>query len=370
MILDLHLLRNLPPSCLNRDNLNQPKTCVFGGTTRGRISSQCWKRALRKAPEMTALPHGQRTKSLAVIEAALLEQGVPAADVPPYRALVAKTLAIRERKDTKEQLVFLADGEAERMAKVLVELAKADKNFLTQALQEKDDDGAEEEGTKKKPTKAMPKLLAALSAAPLNRASVDIALFGRMTTSTLFDDAEAACQVAHPFTIHPIVNEIDFFTLVDDLQPKEEMGAGHMGRNGFHASCFYFHLVVHLEKLVENLKGNRALALATLHALLRSAVFTLPSARQNTFEAHTLPHFVLAELRDWNQPISYANAFTQGSWSDGVDRLLAHRTKLAKLYNLNNTALALNLEDIAKPEGVTLCPSFDDLLGTVMARLT
>ena len=43
----LHLLTSYPPACLNRDDLNRPKTAVMGGVQRLRISSQSLKRAWR-----------------------------------------------------------------------------------------------------------------------------------------------------------------------------------------------------------------------------------------------------------------------------------------------------------------------------------
>jgi CRISPR system Cascade subunit CasC len=65
--IELHLLQNFPPSCLNRDDTNTPKTCEFGGVTRARVSSQCWKRAVREyfkaeAPERRGI-RSKRLKS-------------------------------------------------------------------------------------------------------------------------------------------------------------------------------------------------------------------------------------------------------------------------------------------------------------------
>jgi CRISPR system Cascade subunit CasC len=42
--------------------------------------------------------------------------------------------------------------------------------------------------------------------------SVDVALFGRMTTSEAFRDVEAACQVAHALSTHRVDHEFDYFT--------------------------------------------------------------------------------------------------------------------------------------------------------------
>jgi hypothetical protein len=40
VFLELHLLQNFAPSCLNRDDTNAPKDAEFGGYRRARISRQ------------------------------------------------------------------------------------------------------------------------------------------------------------------------------------------------------------------------------------------------------------------------------------------------------------------------------------------
>ena len=44
--LDVHVLQTVPPSCVNRDDTGSPKTAIYGGTTRARVSSQAWKHAI------------------------------------------------------------------------------------------------------------------------------------------------------------------------------------------------------------------------------------------------------------------------------------------------------------------------------------
>ena len=39
---DIHVLQTVPPSCVNRDDTGSPKTAVYGGTRRARVSSQAW----------------------------------------------------------------------------------------------------------------------------------------------------------------------------------------------------------------------------------------------------------------------------------------------------------------------------------------
>ncbi|HKM25196.1 MAG TPA: type I-E CRISPR-associated protein Cas7/Cse4/CasC, partial [Corynebacterium sp.] len=46
LIIDIHALQTLPPSLINRDDTGAPKSAVYGGVPRQRVSSQSWKRAI------------------------------------------------------------------------------------------------------------------------------------------------------------------------------------------------------------------------------------------------------------------------------------------------------------------------------------
>ena len=47
LFIDVHILQTVPPSNINRDDTGSPKTAVYGGVTRARVSSQSWKHAMR-----------------------------------------------------------------------------------------------------------------------------------------------------------------------------------------------------------------------------------------------------------------------------------------------------------------------------------
>lgn len=47
LYVDFHVLQTVPPSCVNRDDTGSPKTAVYGGAVRARVSSQAWKHAMR-----------------------------------------------------------------------------------------------------------------------------------------------------------------------------------------------------------------------------------------------------------------------------------------------------------------------------------
>ena len=47
LYVDFHIIQTVPPSCINRDDIGRPKTAVYGGAVRSRVSSQSWKHAMR-----------------------------------------------------------------------------------------------------------------------------------------------------------------------------------------------------------------------------------------------------------------------------------------------------------------------------------
>ncbi len=55
--LEIHALQSLPPSNVNRDDTGAPpKSATYGGVLRARVSSQSWKRAIRKDFEARLSP--------------------------------------------------------------------------------------------------------------------------------------------------------------------------------------------------------------------------------------------------------------------------------------------------------------------------
>lgn len=92
--------------------------------------------------------------------------------------------------------------------------------------------------------------------------SVDIALFGRMTTSVAFEDVHASVQVAHAISTHALTQEFDYFTAIDDIFGHS--GAGMIGDTEYNSSTYYKYLNIHWEELVKNLGGDKRVPSAPL----------------------------------------------------------------------------------------------------------
>ena len=356
MLIQIHILQNYAPSNLNRDDTGSPKTAYFGGVQRGRISSQCLKRSIRLSETFADAFQeddllATRTKRLpGLVEKALKsltgDEEVIAAIV--QRVPEIGKAADRSKKSTEEekgvlvtkQLIFLAENEILPLAQKLLAL-----------YQEKDE-------------KAWAKL-------DLNKAlgasvprSVDIAMFGRMTTSDAFQDVQAAVQVAHAISTNAVEQEFDYFTAVDDLQPSAEPGASMIGDVEYNSSTYYKYINVHWDGLVENLGGDVTVARQAVLSLLEAAAIAQPSGKQNTFAAHNLPDLILVEVREKNLPVSYANAFIKPArqdfkhtlMEDAIAKLNDYMTRVGTAYNLAEMgarALMTTLPDTTLPAAET-----------------
>ena len=105
--LQLHLLTAYPASNLNRDDTGRPKTVIFGGKSRLRVSSQSLKRAWRTSEvfEQRLGEHvGKRTQRLGEqIVDRLVSGGMEAEKaLDTARLIAARFGKLNEKKDKKD----------------------------------------------------------------------------------------------------------------------------------------------------------------------------------------------------------------------------------------------------------------------------
>lgn len=285
--IQLHLLTAYPPSNLNRDDLGRPKTAIVGGTERLRISSQSLKRAWRTSDHFAnALGDfkGTRTKRLGTeVYERMVNAGTDEKKAGKRASAIAAVFG-KVKKENPLEIEQLTHVSPEEWQAVMV---LAD----TLAMQDREPEKEELMLLREKPK------------------AVDIALFGRMLASSPAFNVEAAAQVAHAITVNQVKIEDDFFTAVDDLNTHEEdAGAGHMGDASFSAGVFYHYLCVDRDLLVENLQGDRELAIQAMAALTETATRVAPTGKQNSFASRAYTSFLLAEKGN-QQPRSLSVAF-------------------------------------------------------------
>ncbi len=387
MLIQFHLLQNYAPSNLNRDDTGSPKDAIFGGIPRGRISSQCLKRNIRKSDvfeaefkddkligfrtqrmpfevskELKAL--GATDDEIQAIVTRLMKFGKSSKDDKKPDDSSNDTPEDNEPKERDEQpvgqeysgkvpetkqLIFLSPSELRPFAEKILAL------YRQYGAQKWADKKTKIEDIEKELGQSMPR-------------SVDIALFGRMTTSQAFKNVQASAQVAHALSTNALKTEFDYYTAMDDLKPDNEPGADMIGDVEFNSCTYYKYLNVHWENLVEHLGDDKEIALRAVLALLEAAALSHPTGKQNSFGAFNPPDFVLVEVSERNLPVNYANAFlvpVRGN-SDGsllvnsVDALDSYVEKLSKVYNLTPERAHISVSG-SKFHKKDAKPSLDDL---------
>ena len=357
--IELHLIQNFAPSCLNRDDTGAPKDAVFGGVRRSRISSQCLKRSTRQVFSSAGLLNqeelGIRTRNIiAILTDTLTDKGFQEPKAAIEHALATVELKVKAREENTgqtEYLLFLSNNGVIKLADVIAN------NFDVLRA------GKGDREIKK-----------AIDDCINSTTAVDVALFGRMLADRKELNVDAAAQVAHAISTHRVDRESDFFTAVDDWTQDDEADAGMLGTVEFNSSCQYRYAVVNLDQLTHNLAGDQVLAKRGLLAFLRASVLAIPTGRQNTFAAHNLPSFVGIAVHN-SQPISLANAFEKPVWTGeskggltaaSVARLQTQAGELSKAFGLELGLRVLDLTDTWKGDTAS---SLDDLLQQVAGVL-
>lgn len=133
-LIELHILQSFPVSCLNRDDVGSPKTAVFGGVPRARISSQALKRAIRVMLQEQAPPLFAAERSRLIISP--LAHRIEANGVEHEQALeLARSIAAYLGKGDEKAaskgvekvktLMFLSPAELDSIATQVAQASKA-----------------------------------------------------------------------------------------------------------------------------------------------------------------------------------------------------------------------------------------------------
>lgn len=322
--IQLHLLTAYPPANLNRDDQGSPKTAKMGGYDRLRVSSQCLKRTWRTSDLFQAAMSdrlGTRTKLLGIdIYNQLIAGGIKEKDAKDWTKAIAGVFGALKKAEKDKPL---ADIEIEQLVHVSPAELQTMKTLTEKLIAEQRAPDVDE-----------------LKLLRLNEQAVDIALFGRMLASSPAFNIEAACQVAHAISVHPVVIEDDYFTAVDDLNNGlEDMGAAHIGETRFAAGLFYSYICINRELLVKNLDGNEGLANKAIRALTEAAVKVAPEGKQNSFASRAYASYVLAE-KGYQQPRSLSVAYlkpinhreNEDFIADSITAIIKQKDSFDKVY--------------------------------------
>lgn len=364
MFLQIHTLTSYHAALLNRDDAGLAKRIPFGGTERMRVSSQCLKRHWRMAlNETLSLPSGIRSRHFF--------------DREVFRRAVADGIDEAKARELTEKLIgaVIQSKEAREKGSLFLKqpvlFGRPEADYFVDLIRECAESGEDPEKLLDERMKEHKKNFRALLVAAGGddlMAGIEGALFGRFVTSDILARTDASVHVAHAFTVHALDNEVDYFTVVDDLKEEgEHAGAAHAGDMELGAGLFYGYVVVDVPLLISNLSGcersewrDRPEAIGdardVLTGLVNSIATVSPGAKLGATAPYARTDCALLETGD-TQPRSLANAYLNRLRPNGdimqqaVDSLGCYLKQLDDMYGIEGPRFIASTRDAsAVPE--------------------
>jgi CRISPR system Cascade subunit CasC len=345
MFISISALTSYPFSNPNRGEDGSPKSAVYGGVTRMRISSQCQKRQWRLAlatnvqagfstrtcriglevADRLAKAGWADEKSHAAAAAILQAFGKQKAAEKADAADSKQAEATPAKKAKKSQKIDLNSSEMVVLGHEEIEAVTA---LVERLIAEKRQPTAEE-----------------VAALPRPTSSVDVALFGRMRAAKPILNVDGAVSVAHALTVNKANIDDDLWTSVDDLNQyagESGMGAGGMGTTELGAGIFYQFACVDLDRLTANLGGDRALAVKATRELVKAVATVHPRGYRSTTGTVVHAGYVRVDSSDSPSP-NLMSAFEHplNTMDDAVKALRDYISNLQATYGLSGHSVEL-----------------------------
>ena len=348
--LQIHTLHGYSAVLLNRDDSGLAKRILYGDAMRTRVSSQCLKRHWR----VTESPH-----ALQLIDGAAASvrsrETVSRRVIQPLRDANYDEEAVEAISSAFQKAVYGDKGD-DRGSRQPLLLGEPEINHLaTEALKIAQEHGDDADAAKRaaeswrKESKANMKALRENCSIP---GGIAAALFGRMVTSDVEANIDAAVHVAHAFTVHSEESESDYFTVVDDLQRQEDdAGADHIGETELTSGLFYGYVVLDRSALVRNLGNNGEMAGEVARRLVHLIATVTPGAKLGPTAPYGYASWIVVEAGD-RQPRSLAEAYREPC---KPDRFVAAQTagqflkKVDALYETGEVRRFISLEETEVP---------------------
>lgn len=334
--LAIHWIQTLPISNPNRDRTGAPKTTYYGGSMRGRISSQSWSRQVREAfndkwdgdsgnrsrlwadrlaQQLQAELGYERTDALTIAFLILSATGAKADKAETFRAGQTDVLMFLSNTELQE-LVAIARRYQPQLDEALKELRPVVGNTLNQGKAPSFETGGKKgKGKGKKDAEGDKPDLSNLkelhervkNTLMSNRPAADIALFGRFLASLTDANIDGSLSRAHMVTTHSVAVETDFWTAMDDFSntsgnEEEEVtagsGAGHLGDRPQTSGVYACSCAVDLGQLQENLgeEGDVKKVIRTFLPALITA--SRGKGYIHQFHHRSLPNLFMVELTE------------------------------------------------------------------------
>ena len=376
LFLDIHVIQTLPPSNINRDDTGSPKTAVYGGVRRARVSSQAWKKAMRdyfkdKADDGYL---GVRSKKIVEYVAKKILEidetlSFEEAEKKSLEAFTSAGFTITE-ENKLPTLFFLGDRQAGDFARAALDNIK-DASTLHKIIKD--------------------------------NVSIDIALFGRMIadkdlnrviskenekSKKIIDNGEnevsrislnedASSQIAHAISTHGVQTEFDYFTALDDLSKDAKPGAAMIDTIEYNSSTLYRYGNVALHEFYHQMKENKEETKKAIILFVEAFLKSLPSGKINSFANQTIPSSVVVSLRK-DRPVSLVGAFEtpiktklsqEGYVNESIEAMFKEYQKIQRFVDKPEISFYLNLSEGHVLEGAKEEINLSDLLNDLGKEL-
>jgi len=343
LFLDIHVIQTLPPSNINRDDTGSPKTAVYGGVRRARVSSQSWKKAMRDYFKENGNLSNVGVRSLDVVSflAEKIRELKPKLSMEDAVNKSVKTFnaaGISTTKDNRvKALFFLGKEQADNLAKEAIK-DNLDKKALQEILN--------------------------------SNIAVDIALFGRMVADDASLNEDASAQIAHAISTHGVQSEFDFYTALDDLSKEDQSGAGMLGTIEYNSSTLYRYGNVALHEFYRQLDKNKGQTIEAIKLFVEAFLNSLPTGKMNSFANQTVPASVVVSLRK-DRPVSFVSAFEtavktklsqEGFVNESIEAMFKEYKNVQRFVEKPEISFYLNLSEGHSLEGAKEELSLSDLL--------
>ena len=350
LFLDIHVIQTLPPSNINRDDTGSPKTAVYGGVRRARVSSQSWKKAMRDYFKENGNLSNVGVRSLDVVSflAEKIRELKPELSMEDAVNKSVKTFnaaGISTTKDNRvKALFFLGKEQADNLAKEAIK-DNLDKKALQEILN--------------------------------SNIAVDIALFGRMVADDASLNEDASSQIAHAISTHGVQTEFDYFTALDDLSKDAKPGAAMIDTIEYNSSTLYRYGNVALHEFYHQMKENKEETKKAIILFVEAFLKSLPSGKINSFANQTIPSSVVVSLRK-DRPVSLVSAFEtpiktklsqEGYVNESIEAMFKEYQKIQRFVDKPEISFYLNLSEGHVLEGAKEEINLSDLLNDLGKEL-
>lgn len=335
--LDIHAIQTLPPSNVNRDDTGSPKTAIYGGVRRARVSSQSWKRAMRQY-FLNESAEEVGIRSLSVIKYVAerimaLDSSLTEDAALKMAEKIFNDAGIKTKDQKTKALFFLGSKQADLLAAAAIR-GETDKNELKRLF--------------------------------CDNPAVDIALFGRMVADDPSLNEDASAQVAHAISTHEVQTEFDYYTAVDDLASEDNAGAGMIGTIEYNSSTLYRYANIAVHELNKQL-GSKEQAIAAAKLFIEAFTNSMPTGKSNTFANQTVPQMLMINIR-CDRPVNLVTAFEnpvksrEGNVVLSIERLFDEIAKSEKFVQAPIKTMCVLSTDVKKPEWAVEEDSLQSLL--------